>query len=489
MRGRLTFMAILVLVGGCGRSADRDAPPHADDPVPQPQLVSTISVPIDADPRALRAAVERAIPRVLWTIDQRIERCIAPQRVRVLGRDIKLTPAIACSVVGEAVRGPIRLRGVGRDIIADLPVQARITARDAGGKLKGETATGSAMVHARIRLDVDRNWTPRGTVQLSYDWTTPPGIDLLGNRIAFTDKADEKLRPIVAELERTLPAELAKLNLRRQVETLWRRGFTTVSLNADRPPVWMRITPRRLRYDNYALSGEALRLNLAIDAVTETFVGKRPADPTPSTLPPLVRDPAPPGLRFFFPVIADYAQLEPVIMRALTKRSLRPFDLPGATAMMAKFDRVQAYGTTGRRIAVGLNLSVWPVDEPNERTSGLIWFSAQPVNTPGSAQVSFTNLTISGDTDGVGGDVLLALGNSPGLADAIAAALGQNFSGDLGKLLVKVRAAIANKPIDDFVIQAKIDQVETGRIVPFGRGLYMPVRVTGDARIRYRPRP
>ena len=481
--------AALMLLPACDRKgADDGAPVRANDPVPQPRLTSTLSVPIDADPRALRAALERAIPRTLWTIEERVRRCIPPQRIKVFGRNVAVTPTIGCTVVGNVTRGAIRLRGVGRDIYADVPIQARISARDVGGVLKGETATGSALAHAVVRLDIGPDWTPRGTVRFSYDWTTPPGIDFLGQRITFTRKADEKLRPIARSLERSLPRELARLNVRRQVEGLWRRGFTAVKLNDHNPPVWMRITPRQLRYGSYAMNGAALRLDLAIDAVTETFVGDRPADPAPTPLPALQVGGMPPGLRFFIPVVADYRQLEPVVMKALTKRSGRPFDVPGLGPVAARFERATIYGTAGNRIAVGLSLVAWPVAAPAERTRGTVWLAATPANTPGSARVSFRDLTLRGNADRVAGDLLIALGNSPAVVDVIAGALGQNFTDDLRELMGKVRVAIAEKPIDDFVIRARIDRLETGRIAAFGQGLYLPVRASGTARISYRPR-
>lgn len=485
-RSGIVALGALLTLAGCGR--DAAPPPRADDPVPQPKLASTISVPIDADPRALATAVERAVPRVLWTIDRKLDACVAPRPIKVFGRALGKTPKIACTITGQVTRGPIRLRGVGREIVADVPLHAQITARDARRVLKGETATGTALAHARITLDIAPDWTPRGTVRLTYDWTKPPGIDVLGQRITFTDDADAKLKPIARQLERELPRELAKIDLRRQVAALWRTGFTTVLLNEQRPPVWMRIAPQRLHYRNYELSGGALRLNLALDAVTETFVGHRPADPKPTPLPPLARGGTTPGLRFFLPVVADYAQLEPVVARALAKRAQRPFEIPGAAPLSARFERIRIYGSPGGRIAVGLGLTAWPVEEPGRQTHGTIWLSAIPVNTPGSAQVGFQGLTVGGDTDRLTGDTLLAIGNSPGLAQTIAGALGQNFTRDLSGLVGKVQVAIADRRIGDFAINARLSQVETGRILAFGQGLYLPVRVSGDARIRYRPR-
>lgn len=477
-----------LLLAGCSERRHVEPPPRATDAVPSPSLSSIIAVPIDADAAALTRMLERTIPRTLWTIDKHLDRCIAPQRIKLFGKRREVTPAIGCTVTGVVTRGPIRLRGAGHDIIADVPLRARISARNVGGVLKGETATGAAMAHARIRLSVAPDWTPHGKVTLAYDWTTPPGIDFLGQRITFADKADEKLKPVVRRLEAALPRELARIDLRDDAGKLWRQSFTSIELNGDNPPVWMRITPRRLFYQNYALSGGRLRLDLGMEAVTETFVGSRPADPAPTPLPRLERSDAERQLRLFIPVVGDYAELEPVILSALVKRSARPFDLPRIGAVTARFDKVTAYGATGGRIAVGIALAAKPVSSSGAPTVGTIWLAARPVNAPGSARVAFENLTVTGDTNGVAGDLLIELGNSPAVSALIAGALQQNFTGDLDDLLGKIRRAIAEKRVGDFVIRADLTKVETGRIEAHGQGLYLPVRAGGDARISYRPR-
>src|SRR3546814_13957888 len=48
-------------------------------------------------------------------------------------------------------------------------------------------------------------------------------------------------------------------------------------------------------------------------------------------------------LRFFIPIVADYAQLEPVILRALVKRPARPVEVPGRGPVTARVDTVTAY--------------------------------------------------------------------------------------------------------------------------------------------------
>jgi len=476
-----------VLLTGCSGGGDTKPPERATDLTPTPQDSSVIVVPIAADPKSLSLLLEEAVPRRLWSINQHSSRCVAPQKVKIFGAKLKVTPPISCTIQGQVTRGAIRLHGAGKDIVADIPIQATIHARDIGGVLKGETATGSAMVRAHIALDIRPDWTPVGTVRLSYDWTTPPGIDFLGQRITFTDQADQKLAPVKQHLERTLPQELRKLNLRAEAEQVWRKSFTTLSLNAENPPVWMRISPRAVIYDSYGLRGGKMHLNLALKATTETFIGDRPQDPSPTRLPDLVKARTDGQLHFTSPVIADYAQLEPVLLRALHKRAQRPFDLPGLGPITARFEKVTLYGARDGRIAVGLHLAAKPAGSNTAETRGLLWLTAKPVNRPGSPTITFENLKVTGKTNGMGGDLLVQLVNHPAIAALLASSLTQNFTNDLDELLVKIRAAIGTMHQGDFIIRGKIDGYRIGAIHAHGNGLYLPVRMAGKAHIDYRP--
>ena len=488
-RRLLPAMAMAVLAGCSCSPRAVEPPPRSDERIPAAHESSVIAVPVDMDAALLTRAIEKSLPRTLWTIDQHSDRCIPPRRVRILGRRVAVTPPISCTIVGTVTRGPVRLRGEGPAIIADLPIRARISARDIGGILKGETATGSARVQAIIRLTLAQDWSPRGTIRLRYDWTTPPGIDFLGQRITFTDKADAHLRPIIRDLERRLPRELQRVHLRAKVEGLWRGAFRSILLNERNPPVWMRLTPRRLIYDGHIFEQGQLRLNLGLDALTETFVGARPADPAPTPLPPPAGSGQPGELRFFIPVVADYGQIEPVILRALVRRSARPFDLPGVGPVMVRFGKVTAYGTRNGRIAVGLAMAAQPQGSRLGETHGVVWMTARPVNAPNSATIRFEDLALDGITDGIGGNLLLRLAREPAFSALIAQSLTQNFANDIDGLLVKVRRAIAERQEGDFAIRARIASVETGRIAAYGTGFYLPVRLTGQAHIDYRPAP
>lgn len=479
-------LAVAALSGlaACDRSGPGGAPPRATDTIISPPQSSIIAVPIEADLTTLRAALEREIPRQLWTIDKPGQVCVPSRKVKVLVVKIK-TPTLKCRLVGQVTRGAIALGGNGKDLVVTMPISAVIHAQDIGGILKQETATARAQVRIAVRMDLTPDWNPRSTVDINYAWTREPGADFLGQKIDLTDAANDKLAGVVAKLERTLPAEINKLGFREEVQKAWGEAFTSVLLNRDNPPVWMRITPQELQYGGYSVAGSKLVLRLGMKAQTETFVGDRPADPPRSALPsvrPLAADTG--SLQFFIPVIADYAELEPVISEALVKRSARPFDVPGFGPVKATFGKVTAYGTTGGRVAVGLSFTASDPAGGKAESKGTVWLTGLPINPPNTQKVMFTDVKVTGTTDSTGTNLLLKLANTTALSGTIAEALAQNFTKDYNELLGKISRAIDDKREGNVQIQARIDNVRTGSLKAAGNGLYLPVWGTGTAAIR-----
>ena len=460
------------------------APPRATDTIKSEPQSSIIAVPIAVDLAALSAALEREVPRQLWTIDQPGQVCVPSKQVKVLFVKVK-TPTLRCRLVGQVMRGPMAISGSGREIVVTMPISAVIHARDVGGLIKQETATAQAQVRAIVHLDLAADWSLRGKVDIVYDWTKEPAVDFMGKHIVLTSKADAKLQGVVAKLERTLPAEIGKLQFRSQVEQVWRSAFTSLLLNRDNPPVWMRVTPQELQYGGYAVQGRQLVLRLGMKALTETFVGDRPADPTAIALPsvrPLAADTG--ELQFYVPVIADYAELEPVIAKALVKRSDRPFAVPGVGDVYVRFGKVTAYGTDRGRIAVGLEFAALDTDRRSTKSHGTIWLTGLPINQPNTRQINFTDVTVDGATDSTGTNLLLKLANTPAFAETIAEALAQNFTKDYDQLLGKIDRAISDKRAGNLLIRADIQNVRTGSLKAAGNGLYLPVWGTGRASIQ-----
>lgn len=469
-----------IMLAGC-QQVPHEAPPRATDRIAVPAQSSIIEVPVSADLRELAAALDHAVPRRLWKIDKPDQTCVPSRKVKILFAKLK-TPTLKCRIVGQVTRGAMTLTGSGQDIIVGMPLHAAFSAQDIGGVLKQETAQADAHVRAHIRLRLADNWSPRGQIDISYDWTDEPHIDFLGQRIEFTSKADARLKKVVARLERTLPDELAKLRFRERVEQVWRSAFTSLELNEANPPVWMRVTPQELDYGGYVIAENRLTLKLGLKARTETFVGPRPANTPATPLPPVNRVEGPLGeIVFVIPVIADYRELEPVLAKALTRRARRPFDVPGIGPVNARFGKVVIYGTTGGKIAVGLTFSA--AEPGGDPSHGTIWLTALPANAPNSRRVSFADLSVAGVTDSTRASLLIKLANAPGLASTIADSLTQNFERDYDKLLVKITHALAQRRQGDLLIRARIVAVQTGKIRTAGQGVYLPVSGRGTASI------
>ena len=485
---RAAAVATLALISaGCSRNGGNSAPPRVDTAAQLPAETSTIVVPVSAPLADLEQAIDRETPRQLWKIDQHQDRCVPAKKVNLGIAHVKVIPDLGCQIVGQVVRGPIALSGSGSTLRITMPVTASISANKVGG-LVSKTATGAAVVHATARLSISGDWRPVAKVTIDYDWSTPPGIDFLGKRIEFVAKADERLKPVIADLERSLPAELAKLNLHDKLAEVWKQGFTSLSLNRANPPAWMRITPRQLGFGGYRVSGRNLEMVLAADAVTETFVGDRPADPAPTPLPPPTPTIGARGLRFFIPVLADYAQLEPVVQRTLRKLAAKGINLRGVGPVDAAFGKVTIYATAADHLAIGVETKVKARTHSWIATKGTIWLTALPYNAAGSQLVQARDVQLASDTDSHVANLLVALFNDTGVRETIRGALSHDFAKDYQKVLGSARDAIDAKREGDFILSANVTSVQNGEIKVTGKGLFLPVRAAGAATINYRPR-
>ena len=479
-------LLLALLLAGCHRAVVVPAPPRVDSPADLPAESSTLVVPLAAPLGELEAALDREIPRRLWAINQHIDRCVPAQRINLGIARVKVLPTLGCQVVGQVTRGRLRLSGRGDRLLITIPVTATIKADKVGG-LASKTATGAAIVHANARLSITGNWQPTARVTIDYDWRQEPGIDFLGQRIKFTDKADQRLQPIVAQLERTLPSKLATLRLRDRLAAVWRQGFTVLSLNRDNPPAWMRVTPRRLGFGGYRVQGRTLQLTLAAEALTETFVGPRPADPPATALPPPSPIPPERGLRFFVPVLADFHQLEPVVRRALLKRATQGINLSGVGLVDAQIGAVTIYATQNGRLAVGVEAKVTSRDHSSLDTTGRVWLTALPFNRPNSQLIEARDVQLAADTDNGIANLLIQYFGDGSVRDSIAQGLRHDFAPDYTRVLGKAKDAIASRQEGAFLLSARVTQVETGTLAVTGQGLFLPVRASGAATIAYRP--
>ena len=255
---------------------------------------------------------------------------------------------------------PITLGGRGETLDITFPVHATISARDVGGVLKQETATGAATVHAVATLGIVGDWRPSATRphRLRLDPAAGDRLPRSADRIHRCCRREAE--PVIARLQRDLPQELARLDLRTQLAGAWRQGFTSIMLNRDNPPAWMRVTPQASGRRRLPCRGPSPRADARRRCAHRNLRRPRPADPPPTPLPPPAKAIGARGLNFFIPVLADYAQLEPVVARALRKLAAKGITLKGVGPVDATFGKVTIYATTDSHLAVGVQASAKP---------------------------------------------------------------------------------------------------------------------------------
>lgn len=485
------LLLLALIVGGCSRQESLPEPPRSDS-VPQFESQnSTLVVPIDLKLDDLQNALERRTPHTLWSIDKRNQKCVRGRHVRVLGERLKVTPDIDCRIVGQVTRGPVSLSGSGQRLTINLPIKAVVSARDVGGVLKGETATASANVRADVVFGLDPNWNASAKVNISYDWAEPPGIDFLGQRIEFAKKADQELARVIAKLEQEVRQEVAQANIKPIVSEAWKQGFTNIRLSSRNPPAWMRITPQGIGLAGYTVNGRKVTLTIAVEAKTETFVGDEPSAPKPTPLPPQLADVEDVGLNFFMPVVADYAQLEPVVLKELRKLADKGINIEGVGSVNARFDKVTIFATDNGRLAVGIDAEVEPIEQRTGmsfgKSKGRVWLTALPISEPDSQVVRIQDLQIYGQTDGMATNLLLRLAASDSVRERIAASLEEDFTKDYDKVLGKAQRAVAGRQEGRFLLSAQIDEVHHDKVQVTGAGLFTPVRVSGRGQITVVP--
>lgn len=470
------------------RITDYPVPPRVDTP-PQfePQqstVIATVGLPL----AQVRDGLEREIPRTLASIDRRVVDCIPRETVRIAGRELFRTPKVGCTLVGRVTRGSITMSGKGQMLSASFPVSASIDIRDVGGIIERETATASAVLQMQARLGVAGDWQLRPDIRIGYRWTTEPGITVAGQRITFTRQTDAELVGILKRTERQLETQVRNVNIRSEIEKAWKSGFATLSLNGENPPVWLRLAPEGAGAGGVRVSGREISADVMLRADLQVFVGDEPAAPEATALGPNLGVPQAPGFDVTVPVLADYREVEPVILRALRRFSDDGITIEGVGKINARFDNVTVYATENGRIAVGIEGEVARSGAMSDwfevRSRGTVWLTGTPVSEPDSEIARIEGLEVFGDMDRGMGDLLVRILERKDVRGLIEGELVEDFSRDYNDVVGKARRGIEAVTVGDLELSFDVEELEHDEISATGAGLFMPVSAKGSVTTR-----
>lgn len=497
----LAVVALLLTTAtACSRDASSVEPLRGSSTLEFPDQLSTIVVPVSVDIATLRDRLDEAFPTRLIEINERKNDCVPPQYAKVclvprLFRKgcaqwikTKITPGIDCQIDGHVDRGALTIRGSGNVLELSLPVKASVTVRGRGevGKHIQETAKAAINATAKITIGVSADWQPNATVDADFRWTDRAHLDVLGFRITIGDKVKPEIRKILDKIEREVPRQLHKLNVRRQAERAWAQAFTSVRLST-KPDVWLRFAPRDIALSKLVVSDGALRISAFATGLTHTFVGQEPENLQPTELPSLQAGaPESGGFNFFLPVVVNYVALEAVLREILEFDKARTYTIPGVGEVRATFKDVRIYEATDNELAIGLTMHADPAGEFFD-AYGTVWLTGKPSIDNESKRVVATSLTYAAQTDNEATNLLIAIARLEPIRQGIEAALTYDFSGDLEQALAEANTAL-NRPLGHgFVLEGTIQGAGIESVVPTSEGLYLGLDVQGEVRIATRP--
>lgn len=297
---------------------------------------SVISLPISARLSALQDYANANLP---VDLDRRRhgQRCVEPERVcvrvpefrglRVTFKDrcVEATPAIDCDIDHHVWRqGDMSLSADGGRIIIKQAVGARVTVRGRGdiGRHIRETVNGSAEFTIVATPSVASDWSPNLDIDVSFRWINRPEAKLFNViSITFGGEAEKAIKDAVAKFKsETLPAELAKLNLRDEAASIWAELQNPIMIAIpDSEPLFLHVRPETAGLAPIVSDGVSLQS--AISLAGQTLVTDTSASPFASRtdLPPLTK-PQSNGVSVHLPVSVQFAELSTRLAQELPLR-------------------------------------------------------------------------------------------------------------------------------------------------------------------------
>jgi hypothetical protein len=85
---------------------------------------------------------------------------------------------------------------------------------------------------------------------------------------------------------KTVDGEIAKINLRPQVESVWKSVQDPILMN-EAYQAWLKVSPQSIMMTPIGTKGKNVRIGLGITALAETFLGSKPGAAATQALPPL----------------------------------------------------------------------------------------------------------------------------------------------------------------------------------------------------------
>ncbi|MES0042235.1 DUF4403 family protein [Mesorhizobium sp. M0091] len=411
---------------------------------------SYVTVPILANLPAIEERINAEVPDLLADLSQSNVICIPAQKAKYkypCFRGIKIyscegwtyvSPEVKCDVSGWVKRnGRIRLSGAAGTLHVSFPIAAQVTAK-AG---VSETANAKATIIADITPIITPDWNVGAQVVPGFTWDMRPTLELFGFiKITIGDKVEPKLHDKLNELAAKLPALLADLKVRENVEKAWSSIQDPIKLS-DNPVASLMFEPSLIGFSGISIEDKVLRTQVTMAGSTRLALGSITAPATKVPLPQLTSTPVGDGLfRFQLPIVVPYSEIIRAAQQKFPngyKTELKDENFSGTLSLSSPAISRRDDG----RLLIAIDLayddrSAWLrwIDYFSWfDTEGRVEFSALPVIDEQAKTLFVKELSIESDTNNQLVDTVTSIASLPLVRDYVASLSSYSYGDDLRK--------------------------------------------------------
>lgn len=298
---------------------------------------SVITINLQAPLSGLNDWLEANLPRTLHERAPRREVCVPAKRActkipefrgfKIYSRMecIDVSPRITCDISERAVReGPFRLTGSGGTLTAQQVIAASVRARGRGeiGKNITQTARGALLLTLGTTPRIESDWTLKSNATIDYQWTRRPALKLFNLiDVTIAGEVEGELNAQIARLENGgADAALARLDIRRRMQTLWSKAREPVEidLGLGTAPLFLHLQPHSIAASDLSFANDTASISLQMAGRAKATPSRTPPWSTRSELPDLGQIPSSAeGFALHLPIMLDWPFLNAAFAQAL----------------------------------------------------------------------------------------------------------------------------------------------------------------------------
>lgn len=471
----LGLVACLILAA-CDRPIDLTAkPPEAPDLQTAESAPAAIYVGAVVDLSKVEDQLGRIVPGDIANITRRLRGAACST---VNGKQVCLDARLAGRIVRD---GQAHLSGTPHGLEWRMPLRYELVAQPVGPGAATQV-NGKLTITASYALSVDEHWQPSLKLDPVFKWPDGTKIKVLSGETSLQADVEPVLAGQLQKLQPTTVAGLIPSDMRQQVDLVWRHLHYPLALSREQQ-IWMRGTPLGLHFAGLRTVGAEQELRIVITARLQTFTGDRPAPLPPSPLPALGSGAEPAGGGIMLMSDVPFEVLNAHAARHLPAIPVRSESVSTPAAKTEV--RSLAFFPAGKRIGLGVHLTLPATNGGWFAGHGVAYYMATPDMRPGSSQIVLSQCELFASTAKTPARQKdYAFLTDPRFADAI----GQSVTVDVADKLLAAVDLIKREPSLPLAKGLKLwlqpGDPKVARIIPGADGLGLLIEIGGDFVVR-----